>query len=93
MVFIVVTIFQIKLETYQKVSEHLFPQILICFQNCIFQDTDTIIIVKCEYSSIQVHECKKRRLLFSIVYKMKCDQCSVSDKKPYCVTFKKWSPP
>lgn len=93
MVFIVVMIFQIKLEMYQKVSERLFPQILICFQDCIFQDTDTINTVKCEYSSIQVHKCKKSRLLFSTVYIMKYNQCSVSDKKSYCVTLRKRSPP
>lgn len=47
-----------RIKTYQKVSEHWFPQMLMCFEEPIFQAKVTLISAKCEYSSIQVHECK-----------------------------------
>lgn len=53
----------------------------MCFEESIFQVKVTLISAKCEYSSIQVHECKTADESLQSV-KMKCDKCSIIDKKP-----------
>lgn len=90
----VLMVFQIKLETYQKVSEHFteFPNCWYVLKTVFFKSQILLSALSVNIPAFKCMNVKKVDDFFSIACKMKNDKCSVSDKKSHCMTFRKRSP-